>query len=219
MPRLRCHILIVSRTFPKGHKREGDLTYFAEQIQDKEKIHSLRSDYVKWKLRIDEINAGAAYLSIRYWREKSGKRKQVEILRLGEGEVAIQKCFRRKFDTIDIGGLRFYDKDLCHRDGLDLKDFRDWFSKPTDQAMGLVHFTLFRYQTAMKRKSEQRRRMKKRYNLVCRLREAGININSHERIIHTSIADIKQDTLTHHRTQQLLSLGFALQPNLFNQQD
>lgn len=109
---MKTHVLIVSRTFPKTHKRAGEETYFPDKILyqqklkegyetpclicshhyetsgkckkcfDPFKIHTIRSNYELWDKRIKEVQEGKAILSLRYWLGKPYDSKQVEFCRL-----------------------------------------------------------------------------------------------------------------------------------------
>ena len=59
---------MVSRVFPSYHKNKGELTRFEQKIRDKNKIHTIRANYEKWKRKIDQIRNGEAVLSIREWQ-------------------------------------------------------------------------------------------------------------------------------------------------------
>lgn len=140
---MKKYVLIVSERFPATHKRAGEKTNFIQQIKDGVKKHTIRGNYDLWKKRIDEIQAGKAYLSIRIWTGKPYNSKQKEILQLTE--VGIQKLesfhFFYGIDGIDS---EVTTENLAVNDGLPTKDFEDWFKK-AKYPMAIIHFTDFRY--------------------------------------------------------------------------
>ena len=188
---MKTYVITVSRNFPVKHPRAGQPTYFVDQIEstiyctDKcggecnicscrhfielKKIHTIRANYDLWKKRIDEVNAGNAVLSIRYWSGNPYRSKQVEICRLtkedGTGIQAIKMVDHGNFtyiqisnddekpllhsDCVDYDWMRsdiFLVNRICKNDGLSYEDFKAWFkgydlSKP----MAIIQFTKFRY--------------------------------------------------------------------------
>ncbi len=138
---MKKYVLIVSEKFPQTHKRAGENTNFIQQIKDGVKKHTIRGNYELWKRRIDEIQAGNAYLSIRVWTGKPYCSKQKEILQLTE--VGIQKLKEdRAWYLADNNEALL--GDLAGNDGLSLYDFADWFKK-AEYPMAIIHFTDFRY--------------------------------------------------------------------------
>ena len=97
---MKTYVLLVSRTFPKGHKREGEQTFFVEKIlneltggycymfckskndcklcsfekySNEIKRHTCRKNYELWAKRIKEVQEGKAVLSLRYWQDERGR--------------------------------------------------------------------------------------------------------------------------------------------------
>ncbi len=151
---MKKYVLIVSEKFPKTHQRSGENTNFIAQIKNalkkhltQEKVgikrHTMRGNYELWKKRIDEIQAGKAYLSVRIWTGKPYNSKQKEILQLTE--VGIQKLESwHFFYAIDNIESKITTEDLSVNDGLSCDDFQDWFKK-AKYPMAIIHFTDFRY--------------------------------------------------------------------------
>lgn len=127
--KLKCYVLTVSRYFPLSHPRAGEETHFAKRIMYLDKKHTVRGNYNFWKKRVDEINAGRAYLSLRFWEGLPYRSKQVEFLRryeLGIQKIEIDNTAGMVIMTID--GNEFYDEPtLCKNDGLSEDDFLNWF--------------------------------------------------------------------------------------------
>lgn len=97
---MKTYVLLVSRTFPKGHKREGEETFFVKKIlnnltggycymickskndcklcsfekySNEIKRHTCRKNYELWAKRIKEVQEGKAILSLRYWQDERGR--------------------------------------------------------------------------------------------------------------------------------------------------
>jgi hypothetical protein len=159
----KTYVLIVSRTFPKTHKRAGEQTWFVEKINEArmpitdepimgKKIHTIRANYELWNKRAKEINEGKAILSLRYWSGKPYNSPQVEFMQI---------------EKIGLQRLEFYeDKDGIHalkyplidnyaepnietiavNDGLLFVDFREWFKKyDISKTLAIIQFTNFKY--------------------------------------------------------------------------
>ena len=152
---MKTYVLTVSRNFPITHKRAGEETLFVRKIKDGIKIHTIRANYPLWKKRFDEINAGRACLSIRYWSGKPYRSKQVEIVRLTNAdEIGIQRlefdknkdgCSSMKFYNID-GNFASTIEQVANNDGLCIIDFKEWFKGyDLSEPMAIIHFTKFRY--------------------------------------------------------------------------
>ena len=140
---MKKYVLIVSERFPTTHKRAGEDTNFIQQIKDGVKKHTIRGNYDLWKKRIDEIQAGKAYLSVRIWTGKPHNSKQKEILQLTE--VGIQKLDDGGFVwIIDKHTTDNNEVNFAENDGLSHDDFQDWFKK-AKYPMAIIHFTDFRY--------------------------------------------------------------------------
>lgn len=168
---MKTYVLTVSRVFPKTHARSGEPTNFREKILKgcnqlvdvpgdiyidlDPKIHTIRANYHLWKKRIDEVNAGEAILSVRYWSGKPYNSKQLRIAEFDKDSgIGVQKlCF---YDDGD-GHYSFenpytadsFDVDIsevAENDGLSFEDFKEWFRKyDLSKPMAIIHFTKFRY--------------------------------------------------------------------------
>lgn len=114
------------------------------------KIHTIRANYPLWKKRFEEIECGAACLSIRQWTGKPYRSPQIEIGRLTKSDgIGIQKYedYTPFSPVIDeqINPI-VLKKELAHNDGLSLDDWHDWFKDyDKDHPMAIIHFTSFRY--------------------------------------------------------------------------
>lgn len=116
---LKIHVLMFSVKFPRFHPRAGQETGFVESILTGRKKTTIRP-YSKrhFKMR-DDVKAGKAYLSCRYWTGLPYRSEQVEFKRLFDFDVA--QCF-------DLHDMRVDDETVAKNDGLSLEDFKAWFN-------------------------------------------------------------------------------------------
>lgn len=146
---MKTYVLIVSKYFPKTHKKYGKSTGFVENISklftnDCDKIHTLRSNYELWKKRANEINNGNAVLSIRHWSEMPYRSKQIEISKLEK--IGVEKL--KHPDNLifaSIEGKMINWEDVAKNDGLSFEDFCEWFKSRQKEPMAVIQFTDFRY--------------------------------------------------------------------------
>ena len=146
---MKTYVLTLSKSFPRTHARAGEPTEFREKFLKKEKIHTIRANYLLWVRRIIDIQAGNAVLSIRQWAGKPYRSKQVEIAMLtAENGIGIQRLdifdFMRpaKVDSSKLVDLT----DLANNDGLSFSDWYHWFRlADVIKPMVIIHFTRFRY--------------------------------------------------------------------------
>lgn len=176
--------MTVSRVFPKTHARAGEPTYFREKILNSinllfgpkhiitninPKLHTIRANYPLWKKRIDEVNAGEAILSVRYWSGKPYNSKQLRIVEFdkdsGVGVQELKLTDHGNFiygrvngpnekphihsDCVDFENMR-HDLNLISKlaqnEGLSYEDLKEWFRKyDLSKPMAIIHFTKFRY--------------------------------------------------------------------------
>lgn len=104
-------VVMLSTTFPVGHKREKQPTGFRESLLAGKKIHTIREDAKGlWRKRCKEINEGKKYISIREWTGRpynseqriifqgleNGKRKiKEQVMNFCSGECAMnEQCSR-----------------------------------------------------------------------------------------------------------------------------
>lgn len=150
---MKTYVLIVSKNFPSYHKRKGDNTNFIDQLMLNYKKHTIRGNFQLWKKRIQEVQKGEAILSIRYWTGKPYRSRQSVICELdnkfGVGIQRLDKmCFVNNTAFIDESSEGYIPamlNELALNDGLSLEDFKEWFRKPNEEPMAIIHFTGFRY--------------------------------------------------------------------------
>lgn len=151
---MKTYVIIVSSTFPLTHPSAGEPTNFPGMILNKQKKHTIRGNYDFWKKRIDEVNEGKAYLSVRTWEGKPYRSKQLEIARFyKEHGIGVEKLSllngRLMFPCVLLEhqrSLLISASDLAHNDALSLKNFVEWFKDYNlSQPMAIIQFTGFRY--------------------------------------------------------------------------
>lgn len=157
---LKCYYIMVSRYFGKAHPNAGQPTYFVEKIHKalgtyslgesinfevlnncEPKIHTIRLNYALWEKRFEEIAAGKAYLSLRYWLDDPYKSPQEEFARLTAADGIGIEAF-----TPQVAATDDWLEDYAKNDGLRLTDFKDWFGAfEPNKKYAILHFTSFRY--------------------------------------------------------------------------
>ncbi len=143
---MKTYVLMISKYFPKSHKRAGGPTAFISKIAMGTKKHTIRGNYDLWVKRFEKINRGEAVLSVRYWEDLPYRSKQIEafVFDISDG-IGIQRIVFRDLYNCMVDG-KSSPVWLDYNDGLNAADFQDWFkdydlSKP----MAVIHFTAFRY--------------------------------------------------------------------------
>lgn len=144
---MKCYVLIISKHFPVNHPKAGKETDFENKIKKQIKKHTIRANYDFWKKRVDEINAGKAYLSVRQWKGQPYRSKQIEICRyykLGIEKLSMEMHSDYTVWQINDSKTAYHLWDVATNDGLSYEDFQNWFG--TDYYTGaIIHFTDFRY--------------------------------------------------------------------------
>ena len=62
---------MIAKNFLAYHKKAGQSTEFEAKIEDKEKVHTIRPNYEKWKEKIEEVKSGKAELVLKQWASLS----------------------------------------------------------------------------------------------------------------------------------------------------
>lgn len=150
---MKTYVLTVSEKFPKTHEKAGKETRFIDKIINKQKIHTIRSNYPLWRKRFEEIENGKACLSVRVWEGTPYKSKQKEVFRFYKTDViGFQRLeFYNQQEKVYIYDTWVNDRfqfihDIAQNDGLDIEDFTDWFKNhDLSEPLAIIHFTNFRY--------------------------------------------------------------------------
>ena len=138
--------LMVSRVFPAYHKRKGEPTDFNQKIKEKEKHHTLRANYERWKNKIDQVNRGEAVLSVREWQGVPYHSKQNYLFYYNETDnLDVSKVTKDEDGFLINDSIRVTEEELAKNDGLSLEDFREWFKIIPSEPMAMIHLDSFRY--------------------------------------------------------------------------
>lgn len=151
---MKTYVLLISKRFMVGHPKAGQRTFFKEKmmvgaLHYEAKLHTIRGNYDYWKKVVDRVNAGEAVLSIREWKGKPYKSKQVEITqakRLGIQRINIRPSGGLWMPQIQIDRRLFPESrfsQLACNDGLYDIDFLNWFNKDFDGC--IIHFSRLHY--------------------------------------------------------------------------
>lgn len=152
--------IVVSKAYPKVHKRHGEQTHFATKLVNGEKLHTIRNNYDLWAVNAEKMKTGNYVLSVRQWSGVPRRSKQCEIYHTDEeiGVEHITMMYSADDDSIAVCVEdRYLSEDeiaqLAKNDGTDVDDFKDWFfckqrNKQDATFNGvIVHFTPLRYAT------------------------------------------------------------------------
>ena len=176
---MNTYVITLSRNFPAKHPRHGEPTNFDIQTANAflkmnkkgiffpkygMKFHTIRGNYELWSKRFEQIYAGKACLSLRYWTGKPYHSKQTEIVKLTkEDGIGLQHAYIERLQYIGRNDMKLSlrvvrdywqtedhivdGETMAKNDGL--SSLRDWvpffnghnISKP----LAIIHFTKFRY--------------------------------------------------------------------------
>lgn len=128
---MKTFVIMLSKVFPKGHRREGEPTGFKEKLLFGDKIHTIRSSYGLWKKRIEEVQKGDAIISVRQWEGLPYRSRQREIFRFTRfHEIGIERLSIWDLAHAGTIGSQIVELPfLAKNDGLGFNDFYSWFRK------------------------------------------------------------------------------------------
>lgn len=162
---MKTYVITISRNFPAKHPRHGEPTNFDTQLLNAVciahnmsigfpkvgmKLHTIRGNYELWSKRFEQIEAGKACISIRYWIGKPYHSKQMEICKLAkEDGIGLQMlefyngCLQQ---PILSSGITISAEYIANNDGLSFESWKDWLkSCDLSKPLAIIHFTKFRY--------------------------------------------------------------------------
>lgn len=120
-------VVMLSTTFPVGHKREKQPTGFRESLLAGKKIHTIREDAKGlWQKRCKEINEGKKYISIREWTGRpynSEQRIIKEVHQVSLQKITIVRTAEHKEPRCWVDGKQVPIDQVAANDGLDNDDF------------------------------------------------------------------------------------------------
>lgn len=151
--------IVVSKAFPKVHKRGGEPTNFATKLMNGEKLHTIRQNYDLWAVNAEKMQTGRFVLSVRQWTGTPRRSKQ-RIICNSEEPIGVERIGMRYYAEADRIAVIVEDRtlteveivELAKNDGLTVDDFIDWFFwKPRQRSEDavfkgvIIHFTPHRY--------------------------------------------------------------------------
>lgn len=139
-------VLMVAKQFLAYHFNAGKPTNFEMKIKSKDKLHTIRGNYEKWKKKIDEVNSGKAELVLKEWSGKPYRSKQNKLFTFDQNDgIDVSKLTYVDGFFIVNDELVVFPETLAKNDGLTLAEFEDWFKVIPAEPMAIIHFTPFRY--------------------------------------------------------------------------
>ena len=136
-------VLMIAKNFLAYHKRAGQATEFEAKIKDKDKVHTIRPNYEKWKEKIEEVKSGKSELVLKQWEGRPYHSTPNKLFIFDDVEVSKLTKTADGFFVNDTKKVE--PKDLAKNDGLSLQDFEDWFKVFPTEPMAILHFNSFRY--------------------------------------------------------------------------
>ena len=140
-------VLMIARNFLAYHKKAGQSTEFEAKIKDKEKVHTIRPNYEKWKEKIEEVKSGKAELVLKQWegRPYHSTPNKLSIYD-DKDDVDVSKLTKTADGFFVNDTIKVEPEILAKNDGLSLQDFEDWFKVFPTEPMAIIHFNSFRYE-------------------------------------------------------------------------
>ena len=140
-------VLMIAKNFLAYHKKAGQSTEFEAKIKDKEKVHTIRPNYEKWKEKIEEVKSGKAELVLKQWEGRPYHSTPNKLFVFdAKDEVEVSKLTKTADGFFVNDTIKVEPEDLAKNDGLSLQDFEDWFKVFPNEPMAILHFNSFRYE-------------------------------------------------------------------------
>lgn len=130
---MKTIVLTFSKVFPAHHVKKGQDTNFVNKILENQKTTTIRSNYYRWRKICQEVNAGKAILSLRYWTDKPYRSKQKEFAICDKIEVLKVFITNDDFNGFEISvDHKYCDtvefNKIVETEGFNSSlDFADWF--------------------------------------------------------------------------------------------
>ena len=135
-------VLMIAKNFLAYHKRAGQATDFEAKIKDKDKVHTIRPNYEKWKEKIEEVKSGKAELVLKQWEGRPYHSTPNKLFIFDEkNDVEVSKLTKTADGFFVNDTKKVEPEDLAKNDGLSFDDFCDWFKTRNNKPMAIIHFT------------------------------------------------------------------------------
>ena len=140
-------VLMIAKNFLAYHKRAGQATDFEAKIKAKEKLHTIRPNFDKWKEKIEEVKSGKAELVLKQWegRPYHSTPNKLSIYD-DKDDIDVSKLTKSADGFFVNDTIKVEPEDLAKNDGLSLQDFEDWFKVFPTEPMAIIHLNSFRYE-------------------------------------------------------------------------
>ena len=140
-------VLMIAKNFLAYHKKAGQSTEFEAKIKDKEKVHTIRPNYEKWKEKIEEVKSGKAELVLKQWEGRPYHSTPNKLFIFDEKDNVEVSKLTKTADGFFVNDTKKVEPEiLAKNDGLSLQDFEDWFKVFPTEPMAILHFNSFRYE-------------------------------------------------------------------------
>ena len=140
-------VLMIAKNFLAYHKRAGQSTEFEAKIKDKDKVHTIRPNFDKWKEKIEEVKSGKAELVLKQWEGRPYHSTPNKLFIFdAKDDVEVSKLTKTEDGFFVNDTIKVEPEILAKNDGLSLQDFEDWFKVFPTEPMAIVHFNSFRYE-------------------------------------------------------------------------
>lgn len=140
-------VLMIAKNFLAYHKRAGQSTEFEAKIKDKDKVHTIRPNYEKWKEKIEEVKSGKAELVLKQWEGRPYHSTPNKLFIFdAKDDVDVSKLTKTADGFFVNDTIKVEPEILAKNDGLSLQDFEDWFKVFPTEPMAILHFNSFRYE-------------------------------------------------------------------------
>ena len=140
-------VLMIAKNFLAYHKRAGQSTEFEAKIKDKDKVHTIRPNYEKWKEKIEEVKSGKAELVLKQWEGRPYHSTPNKLFIFDDkDDVDVSKLTKTADGFFVNDTIKVEPEILAKNDGLSLQDFEDWFKVFPTEPMAIIHLNSFRYE-------------------------------------------------------------------------
>ena len=140
-------VLMIAKNFLAYHKRAGQSTEFEAKIKAKDKLHTIRPNYEKWKEKIEEVKSGKAELVLKQWEGRPYRSTPNKLFIFdAKDDVEVSKLTKTADGFFVNDTIKVEPEIIAKNDGLSLQDFEDWFKVFPTEPIAIIHLNSFRYE-------------------------------------------------------------------------